>query len=161
MLVCVCVWACDKFPFLSQLNWGQVILSRAPSPCGAPPVFELRCLSKASLKLWSIYLAIVLHLSALGSLSWRCWNPTTPPSLCTISTVCTGNPGRWCSRKAPRAWASTSWAVKTERASLSLSSLPEGPPTWVESWGEVTRSYRWVDNRHTATLGDVSKGLGS
>lgn len=142
----VCVLACDELPFPSELNWGQVILSRAPYPCGAPVVFERRCLSKASLRLLSTYRAIVVHLSVLHHPSWRCWNPLTLRSSCTIWTVYTGNPGRSCFTKAPRAWASTLWAAKMARASLSPSSWQEGPLTWVESWGEVTRSYRWVSH---------------
>lgn len=143
-LASVFVLACDKLPFQSKLNWGQVILSRAPSPCGAPVVFELRCLSKAPLRLLSTYRTIVSNSPSSIAQSWRCWNLPTPPSWCTISTVYTGNPGRLCSTKARQAWASTSWAVKMARVSLSPSSWQEGLLTWVESWREVTRSYRWV-----------------
>lgn len=45
-----CVLACDQLLFQSKLNWGQAILSRAPSPRGAAVVFELRRLSEAPAK---------------------------------------------------------------------------------------------------------------
>lgn len=120
-----CVLACDQLLFQSKLNWGQVILSRAPSPRGAAVVFELRRLSEAPVKRFVApprdRIGIRSNLT-VSPQSWRCWNRPTPPSWCTISTVCTGNPGRWSCTKAPRAWASTSWAAKTARASLSPSS---------------------------------------
>lgn len=48
---CQCVLACDQLLFQSKLNWGQVILSRAPSPGGAP--VSLPAWAKAPVRLWS------------------------------------------------------------------------------------------------------------
>lgn len=39
---CQCVLACDQLLFQSKLNWGQVILSRATSPSGAPASLSAR-----------------------------------------------------------------------------------------------------------------------
>lgn len=77
----VCMNACDKFPFLSMLNWGQVILSRAPSPCGAPVDFELCCLSKSPVRLLSAHCVSVVILSVLHCPKLKMLKPTDSPEL--------------------------------------------------------------------------------
>lgn len=148
--MCVSMW---QLSFSVEVEFGASDLSRASSPCGDPVVCELcPCLRNAPWRHLSTSCSVVVHLSSPSSQAWRCWNQATPPSWCTTWTVCTGNPGRSCSTRAPPAWASTSWVVKTARASLSPSSWRAARPTWAESWSAVTRSCRWVN-----VLGCVGK----
>lgn len=125
--MCVSMWQCSVS---AEVEFGASDLNRASSPSGDLVVCELcPCLRRAPLRRLSTSCSVVIHLSPPSSQAWRCWNQATPPSWCTIWTVCTGNPGRSCSTRAPPAWASTSWVVKMARGSLSPSSWPAARPT--------------------------------